>query len=180
MQGNTNAVGKLAGNTNGRGNKGKKRTAEQRSAISAAQIGRTHSDETRKKMSESQKKRWASGMRKPRAGHPWDRVTKLEQRVHDVLSGMGVTFVVHPLVVIDGRWLRPDLYLPSYNLYIEINGCYWHGCSCKKKSLKKQSEKDIKRYAAMEGSGMNLRVIWEHDIEDNIVNAITKSIRDQQ
>lgn len=62
-----------------------------------------------------------------------------------------------------------DILFPPKTV-IEINGCYWHGCSSCNKQLtashKKTKVKDARRYSFFISQGYDVHVIWEHEIND--------------
>lgn len=74
-----------------------------------------------------------------------------------------------------------DLYIPSKNLIIEINGDYWHANPLKykkediiyttenKRNITAEEiwKKDKKQEEKLLKSGYNLLVVWEKDIKEN-------------
>jgi hypothetical protein len=48
--------------------------------------------------------------------------SKLEQKCVDILRSHKINFQYEPLILLSGKQLRPDFYLPDYNLFIEICG----------------------------------------------------------
>ena len=51
--------------------------------------------------------------------------SKYEQRCADYLYRENIRFEYEPLMLVGGRQVRPDFYLPDYNLFLEICG-YGH------------------------------------------------------
>ena len=56
-----------------------------------------------------------------------------------------------------------DIYLPDFNLAIEINGCYWHSVECKPRSYHRN------KYDACKAKGITLITLWEDWLRDNPV-----------
>jgi len=60
--------------------------------------------------------------------------------------------------------------------YIEVHGCYWHGCDCLGKPLTKEQRDRRARDARVAGHcehrGTPLLVIWEHDIRRGDLSAL--------
>ena len=54
--------------------------------------------------------------------------TSPELSVRHLLDAMGVSYAEHDKDLPG----RPDFVLKSYNLAIFVNGCFWHGHSCRK------------------------------------------------
>ena len=48
--------------------------------------------------------------------------SKLEQKCIDIFKTNNIKFQYEPLILLSGKQLRPDLYLPNHNLFIEICG----------------------------------------------------------
>ena len=66
---------------------------------------------------------------------------------------------------------NPDWICRDQRKIIELNGCYWHGCSvCNydnkyRKGKIKRDDKKIKYYKSL---GWKVLVIWEHEVNGNI------------
>jgi very-short-patch-repair endonuclease len=58
-----------------------------------------------------------------------------------------------------------DFYVPSQNLVIEVQGCFWHACEqCghTKHIIKRKS--DAIRKETLQSKGYTVQVLWEHDL----------------
>lgn len=93
--------------------------------------------------------------------------TKPERLVQDWLDSKGVFYVPHVIC----RWMQTrhqwDLYLPRDKLLIEVNGCYWHGCSaCFPDKKIGRFDSVISQYKMVARQrGWDVLVLWEHDIK---------------
>lgn len=94
-----------------------------------------------------------SKMAKARENMPWS-MTKPHQKVCDILTSLGVKFEIEKAV---GFW-NFDLYLPDFNLLIEVQGNYWHTLA-KAKSRDKAKSTYIERYHPE----LKIGYIWEHE-----------------
>jgi very-short-patch-repair endonuclease len=61
---------------------------------------------------------------------------------------------------VDPSW-EADFWLPQYNMWIEIQGSYFH-------SLPGQIETDAYRFAALEAAGVRVLAWWEYDIRSRL------------
>lgn len=103
--------------------------------------------------------------------------SKLEVEVQEILNKKRVTYLNN--IWISG--VNVDLYIPSKNLIIEINGDYWHANPLKykkediiyttenKRNITAEEiwKKDKKQEEKLLKSGYNLLVVWEKDIKEN-------------
>lgn len=87
----------------------------------------------------------------------------------------GIRFKIHPVakVVVAGRekTFRPDVLLRDLKVFIEVNGCYWHGCrQCYgNDALQRDELYDHLRTLALRSTGHEVVEIWEHeDVEGRI------------
>jgi DNA mismatch endonuclease (patch repair protein) len=84
----------------------------------------------------------------------------------------------------------PDIVFPSRRLAIFINGCFWHvheGCRRARmpssrpeyweQKLRKNAERDVGNYAALQASGWNVLVIWECEITQEKMFDLVTHIR---
>jgi DNA mismatch endonuclease (patch repair protein) len=97
--------------------------------------------------------------------------TKLEQKVEEVLKRLGIDYEKqYPL---EGHVY--DFAIPSMKILINVNGCYWHGCSkCYNirkldKVQKRTRLYDYLRRCNARKHGWHLIEIWEHDINSSDV-----------
>ena len=66
-------------------------------------------------------------------------------------------------------YVRVDFYLPEFNVVIECDGCYWHGCQEHRPgSYKDKHEKDEQRNIIIRDNGYKLFRFWEHDIKKSV------------
>ena len=93
--------------------------------------------------------------------------TKIEIKIQNFLKQLGIEFFTHQYMKIEHSY-QCDIFIPSRNLIIEVDGCYWHGCKiCNKKphkNLEKQIEKDKLRTQQLLEKGYKVLRLWEHDI----------------
>mgnify|MGYP001576635131 FL=1 len=101
--------------------------------------------------------------------------TKLELTVKARLDSLGANYV-HPFNL--HNHFLCDFYLPDYNLIIEADGCYWHGCTQCDLPNKKGAGRTRSRNAYIEAHGYKLLVIPEHDAPtfDSLVLPGTRSL----
>lgn len=74
----------------------------------------------------------------------------------------------------------PDIVLPKYKTVIFINGCFWHGHSCKAATLPKTRTefwrdkisatvvRDSRNYNELESLGWNVLRVWQCEIKNKI------------
>lgn len=86
-----------------------------------------------------------------------------ELKVRGWLNGWGVSFEVQSRFE---RWFA-DLYVPSLNLIIEVNGCYYHSCvECGLTSPNPDVKaKDQRKLTWLRAHGHAVLVVWEHDFK---------------
>jgi G:T-mismatch repair DNA endonuclease (very short patch repair protein) len=165
---------RMKGNSNGQGNKGKKRTEAEKAAISAFHTGRKQSEETKRKRAISMAKSPAFRY-KP---------TSIELLAQAALNRLNVEFVEHKVFMSeeDGQVVRmcPDLYIPSKDLVIEINGCYVHNCPrCYGGEIvyPKTVEKDKRKLRLLTQMVKRVEIIWQHEMDDidSIMEELTTS-----
>lgn len=150
--------------------------------------GRALSIETRAKMSASHKLHWQSMSKKDKDKwvaqlHSYDKApTSIELRVHKQLANRGINFKIDQWFWIgegeNRRAMNPDIYLPDMDAFIEVDGCYWHGCAkcyglgALKTRYKTDREKDV----LVEESGRILVRIWEHEIKAGVFFAVKRAL----
>jgi len=106
--------------------------------------------------------------------------TKIEIIIQKELDKRNIIYIKHPSMYI----CQPDLFIPSINVVIFADGCYWHGCkTCFKKDYKiggvsikqiRQRDNDVSVY--LKARGYNVVRIWEHDIKFNLEKCIDNII----
>lgn len=102
-----------------------------------------------------------------------------EQKFKKALSDAGLTnFHVNTKII-----GNPDLFFPSYNVVIFLDGCFWHGCpKCghipKSNSLywytkiERNKERDINQRSALREQGFQVAQYWEHELKENMSRCI--------
>ena len=70
----------------------------------------------------------------------------------------------------------PDIVLPKYRTVIFVNGCFWHGHSCRAGNrpqsnknywlpkIEANIDRDLKKISELEKNGWNVIVIWQCEI----------------
>lgn len=88
--------------------------------------------------------------------------TKPERMVHAELRSRQIEFLTeHPIK----RWCV-DVWVPSLNLIIFVDGCYWHSCPIHAPNGKK-NHSDRARVPCLTKDGYKVAILWEHDILSN-------------
>lgn len=93
--------------------------------------------------------------------------TRPELIVRRYLHGAGFRYRLHA----HGMPGTPDLVLPKYRLVIFVNGCFWHGHSCRRKSgassefwedkIKRNKERDFRNLRDLRQLGWRVLTVWE-------------------
>lgn len=167
---------------------GRKHTGLAKSKMSAAKTGvpghrrgKKHSIESRKRMSESQvasqkrrqpdtsgklKEAWSEGKYDKRR-RLWK--SRWEDSVAKIMTDAGIVY--RRQFRIKGSRHPFDFFIPSLNLIIELDGCFWHGCEvCTTKTMRsryphmkraRRNDPIITRFA--ESKGYRVLRITEHD-----------------
>jgi G:T-mismatch repair DNA endonuclease (very short patch repair protein) len=153
-------------------------------------IGREHTDESKKKMSEIRKVIFL-GEGNPFYGkHHTEETkeilrrssakqrsiapvlpTKPERAIHTELTKLGIGFESEYLI---NDKFCVDIFVAAFNLIIYIDGCYWHACSTHFPNAQKPRS-DNARIPYLTKCGYNVEIIWEHDIEERL-NEVMKNI----
>lgn len=149
-------------------------------------LGRKHNDATKLKMSEV-KKGVFSGERNPFYAKRHTEATMCriaetkalmastpsspEVAVSKVLDTLNVRYETQKPV---GRYLA-DFYLPDLNAVLFVDGCYWHACPDHFPD-KTRSPRDLARYDYFAEKGINYASIWEHDIELNVLERVSRAV----
>jgi G:T-mismatch repair DNA endonuclease (very short patch repair protein) len=122
-------------------------------------------DERRNKQSQITKERWASGNLHCVWRPKWH--SDLEKLLLDNDISFESEYSIKKSF--EGKRLyKPyDVYLPSFNLLIELQGCFWHGCvnCCIKQHPRQEKVKknDLEKKEFAEKCGYKIIQIWEHD-----------------
>jgi DNA mismatch endonuclease (patch repair protein) len=186
----------------GLANKGRTHTNETKRKISGRLLGRKFSAETRNKMSVTWKKKLESEEERRkisirRTGHsqgPFSlearkhmsdshansvypiKDTSIEVEVQKYLSNHNIIYEKHS--IIKGLLPHPyhnhqfDIMIKERKLVIEINGCYWHGCTfhhpTPNEKQKKWMERDRIINSCISKSEWQIIWLWEHDINSDM------------
>lgn len=140
--------------------------------------GKHHSEKTIKKIKNS----WTLEMRqkmrdKLYAQDIHKRNTSIERKLQSILSINGIDYKTHEIIELsDDIKHSCDIFIPSKNLIIEADGCYFHGCSnCynedtrKHPQIKKKVNYDFISTKLMKSRGYKILRFWEHDINTDLV-----------
>lgn len=172
---------RMKGNKHGRGNAGKVHSEEQKQAHSERMKGRKQTHETIAKRVAATKRAWERKSPEEKAAHiaklhasvPDDyAVSSLEKKVHDELQRLRIEFTPQPFFHywVDGEHqiIRPDIVIADRALVLEVQGCYYHGCSkCYPDggSPKASVAGDERRRRELEELGYRVEFLWEHDLK---------------
>ena len=101
-----------------------------------------------------------------------------EKEVRKWVESLGVGVVSHDRTVLEGKEL--DIYVPSKNVAIEFNGCYWHSARVLAKN-KKMSYAEAKKYHYLksfwcEKAGIRLIHVWDYEWADERKQKVLKNI----
>ena len=120
---------------------------------SGGMTGKIHSTESKRKNRESQ----ISSTRVKFVN------TSIELKMKQLLNDLGVHYIFQKGIK---GVTRVDFYIPSSNLIIECDGCYWHGCP-------EHHPKNTDRYLSTQLKTLKLQELgykvirfWEHEIEN--------------
>lgn len=169
------------------------RSDEVKAKVSASKRAKPHvyTEEQRAKMSEGQK-RFNSTLTPEQRSEmhaSWSKAgqiasgltvtdTTLERYIAGFLHQAGVEFIQQYSI----GGFTVDFFIPATNTIIEANGCYWHFCQkCGMNSdgAEEKRKRDRVRYAALTAKGYTVKVIWEHEIKQNILDnliAVTEAV----
>ena len=162
-------------------NKGRKLTQEQRKRISEAKkgkpgpwLGKTFSEEHKRKLKEARNKRGPTSdetrmkMSKERKGKAWSEehrrkalehtITSIELKVASQLEKYKIRYIPQKQLK-KGRFIV-DFYLPEYQLVVECNGDYWHS-----RPERKERDRELEEYVLSKGK--DILWLWEHEINDS-------------
>jgi very-short-patch-repair endonuclease len=102
---------------------------------------------------------------------------KLEQRVYDVVSSLNLKFEREYQIPNTTKFY--DIYLPDYNVLIEIDGSYWHKkdlTECKTRIQKRNFFNDIAKDKLAFKFGYRLIRILEKETDPEIVKILIKEL----
>lgn len=98
--------------------------------------------------------------------------TKPELAVRSILHRLGYRFRLHHKDLPG----RPDIVLPKHRKIILVQGCFWHGHTCRLASKPKSNEgywsakingnraRDARTLKALEEQGWNVLELWECEV----------------
>lgn len=137
---------------------GLKRSPEACENISKALLGRKLSLEHCKKLREAQlaylaSSRFHNQTRWEKELASWLIERGIEFNYNYQIPGLPTYFGGHPY----------DFFLPKYNLIIELDGCYWHGCPTCYPNNVSTAERDNKLTEVARNLCYRVLRIWEHD-----------------
>lgn len=102
--------------------------------------------------------------------------TKPERFMKSILSVNGIEYESQKLINLGDLSFKCDIYIPSKNLVIECDGCYWHGCKrCHNEKyldhpqIRKKISFDFLVNGKLSKHGYKVIRFWEHDINENLV-----------
>lgn len=80
--------------------------------------------------------------------------TTLELFIRNLLDNYNIKYETNNRSILDGKEL--DIYIPSKNIAIECNGCYWHS--------RKVADYHINKYILCKKNNIQLVTIWEDQV----------------
>ncbi|MDP3882231.1 MAG: DUF559 domain-containing protein [Nanoarchaeota archaeon] len=107
--------------------------------------------------------------------------SKPELKIQVFLSELNIEFISHKYMEIEHAYMA-DIFIPSKNLVIEIDGDYWHGNSSNpkykvlNKSQLEQVEEDKIRTKELTEKGFRVLRLWESNIENMNLQDFIKRI----
>jgi DNA mismatch endonuclease Vsr len=89
---------------------------------------------------------------------------------------------------------KPDIIIPEMKKVFFINGCFWHGHTCRRgklpednrvfweEKIRKTKERDNRNYEELKSNGWDYLIIWECEIKkketDVLINKIVNFLQD--
>jgi DNA mismatch endonuclease, patch repair protein len=117
------------------------------------------------------------------------RDTRPEKRIRSLLHRQGLRFRVDfPLRIGASRPIRPDIVFTRARVAIFVDGCYWHGCPEHGTRVDGQNaaywipkiarnrERDRQHTALLESAGWMVLRFWEHELTEEIAEAVTAAV----
>lgn len=96
--------------------------------------------------------------------------SKLELKCIEIFDKYGIEFQYEPLMLLRGRQLRPDFYLPDYNLFFEI---------CGLRHMPYYDEKYIGKEKVYENSKLDV-IIIDADTVKSVELKLLKSLKERK
>jgi very-short-patch-repair endonuclease len=106
--------------------------------------------------------------------------SKPEVIIQKVLNELNIEFITHKYMREIKHSYQCDIFIPKFNLIIEIDGDYWHGNenNLKYKVLNerqlKSRKRDKIRTKELQEVGFHVLRLWESEINENLSNCIKK------
>lgn len=111
-----------------------------------------------------------------------------EQKFQKALVDAGITYFQVNAKLIG----NPDIFFPSYNVVVFLDGCFWHGCprcghipksntSYWRTKIERNKERDVHKRLALREQGYEIIQYWEHELKENMskcVNLLADVIED--
>lgn len=156
--------------------------------ISESNMGRIIKKESRIQISNTLKKYYKNNpqvieeMKKRRSNQKTPKKdTTIEVIVQNFLKDLEIEFFTHQYMRIEHAY-QCDVYIPSMNLVIEVDGDYWHGNPEKysdeqlNQRQMEQRERDSARTRELIEKGYNVIRIWENEIRIMNINQFKEKI----
>ena len=173
----------------GMANLGKRRTEEEKKKIGEAwrKAFLSH-PEMRKRMSESHighkaSEEAKSKLKRARAKQIFPvKDSKPELKIQRMLKQLNIEFIPHKYMQIEHAYCC-DIFIPSINLVVEVDGDYWHGNqnSPRYKILNKhqieQKEEDTIRTKELIAEGFKVLRLWETDVKKMDIQEFSNKIK---
>lgn len=191
---------KLSRSTKGIKNKGRVHSLESRNKISLNSrgksrnkgnknfLGKIHTEESKKIMSEKKKEWYALG------NEPWTKnnshtpetiekifkkrkMNKLEEKFSNLLNELNIEYYFQFFINYKGICKSYDFKIKNKNIIIEVDGDYWHGnpqISNHFFNMKEVKQNDILKEELAKKKGYQLIRFWESDIKYNSNNIKNK------
>lgn len=173
----------------GLANLGKKRSEEEKKKMGDA-VKKAYSDpELRKRISEAHKENYPSEetklkMREKRAEQIFPfKDSKPEIKIQNFLKQLNINFLTHRYMIEIKHKYQCDIFVPSMNLIIEVDGDYWHGntnnsrYAVLNKNQVIQKEEDDLRTKELIDKGFKVLRLWESDINKMNLNDFMERIK---
>jgi DNA mismatch endonuclease Vsr len=83
---------------------------------------------------------------------------------------------------------KPDIIIPEMKKVFFINGCFWHGHTCRRgklpeanrifweEKINKTKERDRKNYKELKSNGWDYLIIWECEIKKKKIDVLISKI----
>lgn len=126
--------------------------------------GKTHTEETKEICRRSTIQMRSKGPCLP---------TSPERAVHAELLSRGIEFLTEFNVL--NKWCV-DVYIPSTDLIIFVDGCYWHACPIHCPNGHK-SKRDSIRVPFLTQQGYKVACLWEHEVKEDVAVAVARALQ---